>query len=156
MSQMIDAIDYCHKNNVIHRDIKPENILLGYNYELKISDFGWSVHAPSFRRKTICGTIDYLPPEMLEHREYDYSVDLWCLGVLAYEFLVGKPPFECVSSNETYQRIIEVRYSFPDYVSAEARDFIQKFLVHDPSRRMPLSEARKHIWITMHEKPKNQ
>lgn len=57
---------YCHSKHVIHRDIKPENLLLGMNGELKIADFGWSVHAPNSRRKTLCGTLDYLPPEMVQ------------------------------------------------------------------------------------------
>lgn len=57
---------YCHSKHVIHRDIKPENLLLGLNGELKIADFGWSVHAPHSRRKTLCGTLDYLPPEMVQ------------------------------------------------------------------------------------------
>ena len=64
------------------------------NGELKIGDFGWSVHAPGLRRKTLCGTLDYLPPEMVERKDHSEKVDHWALGVLAYEFLVGKPPFE--------------------------------------------------------------
>ena len=62
--------------------------------ELKIADFGWSVHAPNKRRTTMCGTFDYLPPEMVEGKEHDSNVDLWSLGVLMYEFLTGAPPFE--------------------------------------------------------------
>lgn len=84
----------------MHRDIKPENILIGINGELKIGDFGWSVHAPSNRRNTLCGTLDYLPPEMVENREHTDKVDLWALGVLTYEFLVGAPPFEDLSGHE--------------------------------------------------------
>ena len=64
---------------------------------IKLADFGWSVHAPSNRRETMCGTLDYLPPEMLarsNNKAYDNSVDIWSLGILAYEFVVGKPPFE--------------------------------------------------------------
>ena len=82
---------------MIHRDIKPENLLncLG---TLKLADFGWSVHAPSNRRQTMCGTLDYLPPEMLVRGKtantYDNKVDIWSVGILAYEFVVGKPPFE--------------------------------------------------------------
>lgn len=60
-----DALYYCHQNNVIHRDIKPENLLLTNNDDVKLADFGWSVHAPSMRRRTMCGTLDYLPPEMV-------------------------------------------------------------------------------------------
>jgi aurora kinase len=88
------ALRYCHTKHVIHRDIKPENLLLGLHGEVKIADFGWSVHAPNSRRRTLCGTIDYLPPEMVEGQDHDHAVDLWSLGVLTYEFLVGRPPFE--------------------------------------------------------------
>ncbi|KAK2549987.1 Aurora kinase A-A [Acropora cervicornis] len=69
--QLAQALKYCHAKKVIHRDIKPENLLLGIKGDLKIADFGWSVHAPSSRRTTICGTLDYLPPEMIEGREHD-------------------------------------------------------------------------------------
>ena len=62
--------------------------------DIKIADFGWSVHAPTSRRTTLCGTLDYLPPEMVEAREHDNTADVWSLGVLTYEFLVGSPPFE--------------------------------------------------------------
>lgn len=108
---MTDALSYLHKKHVIHRDIKPENLLLGVDGELKIGDFGWSVHAPGnrsvssslspvslltfrSRRTTLCGTLDYLPPEMVEGKPHTEKVDLWALGVLTYEFLVGVPPFE--------------------------------------------------------------
>ena len=65
---------YCHSKHVIHRDIKPENLLLGMKGELKIADFGWSVHAPNSRRKTLCGTLDYLPPEMVQVQLGDGSL----------------------------------------------------------------------------------
>lgn len=94
IDQMADALSYLHSKHVIHRDIKPENLLLGINGELKIGDFGWSVHAPGNRRMTMCGTLDYLPPEMVEQKEHNEKVDYWALGVLTYEFLIGNPPFE--------------------------------------------------------------
>lgn len=77
---MADALQYCHENHVIHRDIKPENLLLTLNGNIKLADFGWSVHAPSKQRRTMCGTLDYLPPEMVEHKKYGTYVDQWCLG----------------------------------------------------------------------------
>ena len=64
------AIQYCHSKHIIHRDIKPENILIGLKDTLKIADFGWAVHAPSSRRETFCGTLDYLPPEMVVNKKY--------------------------------------------------------------------------------------
>ncbi|KAK5714807.1 spindle assembly checkpoint kinase, partial [Elasticomyces elasticus] len=98
IAQMAAALKYLHKKHVMHRDIKPENILVGIHGEIKISDFGWSVHAPNNRRQTMCGTLDYLPPEMLiksnQESFYSEKVDLWSLGVLTYEFLVGEAPFE--------------------------------------------------------------
>jgi aurora kinase len=123
------ALAYLHRKHVIHRDIKPENILVSVTGEIKISDFGWSVHAPSQRRTTLCGTLDYLPPEMVEGRDHNEKVDLWSLGVLAYEFLVGNPPFEELSGyGATYKRIARVDLKIPDFVSAEARDLITKVL----------------------------
>jgi aurora kinase, other len=125
--QMSLALSYLHKKHVIHRDIKPENILISISGEIKISDFGWSVHAPSTRRTTLCGTLDYLPPEMVEGKDHNEKVDLWSLGVLAYEFLVGSPPFEELSGyGATYKRIARVDLKIPEFVTPEARDLIQK------------------------------
>ncbi|KAH9953122.1 kinase-like protein [Russula dissimulans] len=148
IDQMADALSYLHSKHVIHRDIKPENLLLGINGELKIGDFGWSVHAPSNRRTTLCGTLDYLPPEMVEGREHNEKVDYWALGVLTYEFIVGSPPFEEMSGyNATYKRIAKVDLRIPPKVSAEARDLIVNLLQYDPANRIPLSDVRRHPWI---------
>lgn len=152
---MIDALKYCHSKKVIHRDIKPENILLGYHGELKIADFGWSVHAPSSRRETMCGTPDYLPPEMILYKAYDEKVDLWCLGVLAYEFLCGKPPFEDKDFTACCHRILAVDYSFPEEYNVHeyAKDFISSLLKKIPSERMSLEQAEKHDWIANFKLP---
>ncbi|XP_066928080.1 aurora kinase C-like isoform X1 [Clytia hemisphaerica] len=147
IAQLADALEYCHSKKVIHRDIKPENLLLGMNGELKISDFGWSVHAPSSRRTTLCGTLDYLPPEMIDGKMHDEKVDLWSIGVLCYEFLVGKPPFETESHEETYKLISLVKFDYPSYVSAGARDLINKLLKKKPEDRLALKEVLKHPWI---------
>uniref|UniRef100_A0A914UZP0 Aurora kinase n=1 Tax=Plectus sambesii TaxID=2011161 RepID=A0A914UZP0_9BILA len=145
--QLADALKYCHAKKVIHRDIKPENLLLSLHGDLKIADFGWSVHAPSSRRSTVCGTLDYLPPEMIEEKEHDERVDQWSLGILLYEFLVGKPPFETASHTDTCRRIVACQYSFPEYVPEGPRDLIRKLLVRDPSRRASLDDVMTHPWV---------
>jgi len=147
ISDLAQALDYCHQKHVIHRDIKPENLLVGAHGEIKIADFGWSVHAPTSRRNTMCGTLDYLPPEMVEGREHDEQVDVWSLGVLLFEFLVGNPPFEAEGHNATYRRISRVDLRFPAGVPVDAQDLIRKLLRKDPRERMSLKLISKHPWV---------
>ncbi|PKS12682.1 hypothetical protein jhhlp_000890 [Lomentospora prolificans] len=153
IAQMASALRYLHRKHVIHRDIKPENILVGIHGEIKISDFGWSVHAPNSRRQTMCGTLDYLPPEMIKpgssDNSYNEKVDLWSLGVLTYEFLVGEAPFED-SQVMTQRRIVRCDMSIPSFVSPEARDLIKRLLVLDPEKRIPLEQVQTHPWIVKH------
>jgi len=148
ISDLSGAMKYCHSKHVIHRDIKPENLLLGAKNDVKIADFGWSVHAPTSRRNTLCGTLDYLPPEMVEGREHDEQVDTWALGVLLYEFLVGVPPFETESHSATYRRIQRVDIRWPNNgMPDDARDLIGKLLKKDPRQRLPLECIPKHPFV---------
>jgi len=141
------ALIYLHSKHVIHRDLKPENLLLGLWGEIKIADFGWSVRTKSQRRKTLCGTVDYLSPEMVQGQKYDSSVDIWGLGVLLYEFVVGQPPFEANTYKETYRRISQVEYDCPSWLSFEAKDLLSRLLVKEPWKRLPLDQVLKHPWI---------
>ncbi|XP_046287095.2 aurora kinase C [Marmota monax] len=152
MEELADALTYCHNNKVIHRDIKPENLLLGLMGEVKIADFGWSVHAPSLRRQTMCGTLDYLPPEIVEGRTYDEKVDLWCLGVLCYELLVRRPPFESPSQSETQRRILKVDVTFPPSMPEGAQDLVSKLLRYQPSERLPLAQVLEHPSVKAHSR----
>ena len=95
VKNVAEGIKYLHSHGIVHRDIKPENIVLS-NGVAKLCDFGWAAVCNE-RRRTYCGTFDYAAPEILEGSEYDMSVDLWCLGVLVYELLVGKAPFYHIS-----------------------------------------------------------
>lgn len=151
---LADALIYLHKRDVIHRDIKPENLLLGHDGELKIADFGWSVHSPQSMRTTICGTMDYLPPEMINGQKHDASVDLWSLGVLCYEMLVGRAPFNTThagSENDaTLENIAAARFTVPATVSGAAKHLMSRLMVVRPAGRLPLEQVMVHPWIIVH------
>ncbi|XP_027363062.1 serine/threonine-protein kinase Aurora-3-like [Abrus precatorius] len=148
MLSLTKALAYCHEKHVIHRDIKPENLLLDHEGRLKIADFGWSVQSSS-KRHTMCGTLDYLAPEMVESKAHDFAVDNWTLGILCYEFLYGAPPFEAESQADTFKRIMKVDLTFPSTpcVSLDAKNLISRLLVKDSSRRLSLQKIMEHPWI---------
>ncbi|KAM0675514.1 hypothetical protein GVAV_000880 [Gurleya vavrai] len=150
--QVSKALNYMHDNSVIHRDLKPENILIGADNKLKIADFGWAVRNIDRRRYTYCGTQEYLAPEMVNEKRHDNSIDLWCLGILCYEFLTGKTPFEESSRvlANIKEKILNLKYDFPDFVSDKARDFVRKLLVVEKEKRMCFNEIRRHPWIVLH------
>ncbi|KAL7718637.1 Aurora kinase [Entamoeba marina] len=132
------ALQYCHSQNCFHRDLKPENILIDHNDQVKLADFGWSVHTNT--------------KQIIQEKYYDGSIDLWCLGVLAYELSTGEPPFQSNSREETFRKACSLTYTFPPYLSAECRDFIKNLLQYDPSKRMSFDDCLKHPWITKHNK----
>ncbi|XP_066147968.1 aurora kinase B-like [Euwallacea fornicatus] len=145
--QVADGLEYCHQNNVIHRDIKPENLILTITGDVKVADFGWSVHTQSMNRKTMCGTLDYLAPEMVDGKRYKHFVDYWCLGILCYEFLHGYPPFESKEPNDTYKRIRNRDLKYERFITVGARDLIDRLVVIDGKERLNLKGVMTHPWI---------
>ena len=117
-----------------------------YNYT-QIHLIKQGVHAPDNRRMTMCGTLDYIPPEMIEKKKHDPTVDVWALGVLMYEFLCGQPPFESTQQRSTFEKIKNVKFTFPGHVSTEARDLIRKLLNKDPKQRLSLKDLPNHPFI---------
>ncbi|KAF6070877.1 Protein kinase domain family protein [Candida albicans] len=150
--QITQALIFLHQRGIIHRDLKPENIMVSLDNQLKLSDFGWSKKQKQ-KRLTICGTLDYLPPEMIESKSHDFSVDIWALGILCYELLVGKPPFEAINRNITYEKIAKVDIKYPSNLDVDAIDLISKLVVKDPNKRLSLKEVLNHNWI-IKNKPK--
>ena len=98
----------------------------------------------------MCGTLDYLPPEMVKpgKQEYGNSVDIWSVGILAFEFVTGRPPFETGSSRQTHERIRQLSFTFPDFVSLEFSRFVSICLKSESSERATLEELMAHPWIT--------
>ena len=147
VAQLAEALLYLHQHHIIHRDIKPENILLDHNNDIKLADFGWSVHDPNNRRKTSCGTPEYFPPEIVSRQQYDSSADLWCLGIFCYELLVGVTPFAHKEQKQVYQKIAAMKYEIPAEVPAEAKDLIERLLVREGSRRLALHRVVQHEFL---------
>ncbi|EOB14162.1 Serine/threonine-protein kinase ark1 [Nosema bombycis CQ1] len=152
--QMIEALMYLQENEILHRDIKPENLLIGSDGLLKIADFGWAVKNVDKKRHTLCGTLEYLPPEMVRSKGHDHTCDLWSLGVLTYEFLQGKPPFEIhPRSLSAARRFIGVKHLVkPEKMSVIAFDFINSLLTESKSERMSLENSMSHPFILKYRK----
>eukprot|EP00906_Rhabdomonas_costata_P005595 RCo008359 len=148
------ALQYLHLRGVLHRDIKPENLLLDSQGNIKLADFGSCARLQSDaeRRSTVCGTLDYLPPEMLaaddSRVQYSSKADMWCIGVLLFELVVGRPPFQAPGFPATVQRIQRGEFEIPPWVSPSASDLIRKLLTKDEAQRMGVEQLLNHPWVT--------
>ena len=147
--QIIKALKYLHSHRVIHRDLKLGNLFISEKMEIKVGDFGLAtkLEFDGERKRTVCGTPNYIAPEILEGKAgHSYEVDVWSLGVIMYTLIIGKPPFETNNVKETYKRIKNGNYSFPEsaIISEPAKDLIQNILVLDPHKRPKLDEILEH------------
>ena len=146
--QAVLAIKTCHSNNIIHRDIKPENFVLTSGSVVKLIDFGWSAPCDqSSRRNTLCGTLDYLAPELVLSKPYSFAIDIWCLGVLLFELLTGSPPFEDDDMLVTKLNIKYVSYTLPEFLTDKVKNLIGNILKFDPLARLTLDQILNHEWV---------
>ena len=151
MKEIISAVKYMHTRvpPIIHRDIKPENILIDNDGKCKLADFGWSnFYYGKKDREFYCGTPEYLAPEMVNKCGHDKSVDIWALGVLLFEMLAGRTPFNLIGNdNELYNSIKKVDINWPDDFPKLAKDLISKILCINPKDRLSLDEIINHQWF---------
>ena len=138
ISEIVLALEFLHNKHMLYRDLKPENILLGSDGHIKLTDFGLSKIFNQKKQKayTICGTPQYLAPEILSDDGYDKTIDWWSLGCVMYEMLVGKAPFRIPKGAYLSAEIYKKKISIPDFVTQEARDLISQLLVPNPKKRL--------------------
>ena len=136
--EIVLALEELHANNMVYRDLKPENILLDAKGHVKLIDFGLSKIFDTENDKafTICGTPQYLAPEILEKKGYNKAVDWWSLGCVMYEMLTGRLPFAIKRGGkinlDTYKRPVK----YPESLKNDTKDFLQQLLINNPDDRL--------------------
>ena len=135
------SIHYLHRKEIAHRDIKPENLLIDSNFRIKLCDFGWSnVINKKTVRKSVCGTYEYMPPEVVNEKPQTLKADLWSLGILLYEMLHGKAPFRANSLNEIKNKIEKQQIYLNTNLKKETKDIVKLLLRRDSTQRCTAEE----------------
>uniref|UniRef100_A0A0G4FDF9 Protein kinase domain-containing protein n=1 Tax=Chromera velia CCMP2878 TaxID=1169474 RepID=A0A0G4FDF9_9ALVE len=149
--QVACIFEYLHKKNLIYRDLKPENILLDAKGYVKLTDFGFAKHV-EYRTYTLCGTPEYIAPEVLLNKGHNKAVDWWTLGVFIFEATVGYPPFVDEEPLGIYQKILSGRVLFPKFFDRHAKDLVRSLLTADSGKRLgsgtaAADEVKIHRWF---------
>uniref|UniRef100_A0A8D3BSI3 Serine/threonine-protein kinase PLK n=1 Tax=Scophthalmus maximus TaxID=52904 RepID=A0A8D3BSI3_SCOMX len=150
LRQIVSGLKYLHEQEILHRDLKLGNFFVSEAMELKVGDFGLAakLEPAGNRRKTICGTPNYLSPEVLNKQGHGCESDIWALGCVMYTMLLGRPPFETTNLKETYRCIREARYSLPSSLSPQAKQLIASLLAKIPEDRPNLYHILRHDFFT--------
>ena len=135
IAHIITIFEYLHSKNIVYRDLKPENILINKNGYLKLTDFGFAKQLENEKTYTLCGTPEYLAPEIILNKGHGKAVDWWTLGILLYEMLVGIDPFSDDDPMKTYQKILKGKINFPKTINKDAKSLIKHLLTQDTSKR---------------------
>ncbi|XP_025421744.1 serine/threonine-protein kinase SIK3-like isoform X3 [Sipha flava] len=153
--QIVEAVSYCHNNNIVHRDLKAENLLLDANNNIKLADFGFSNHFYEGKLlSTWCGSPPYAAPELFQGLEYDGpKADIWSLGVVLYVLVCGSLPFDGHTLKVLRANILSGMFRVPYFMSAACEHLIRHMLVIEPEKRLSLNQIESHKWIKQFSEP---
>ncbi|XP_034530403.1 serine/threonine-protein kinase PLK4 [Notolabrus celidotus] len=150
MHQIVKGMLYLHTHGILHRDLTLSNLLLTSNMNIKIADFGLATQLklPNEKHFTMCGTPNYISPEVATRSAHGLESDVWSLGCMFYAFLMGRPPFDTDTVKHTLSKVVLGEYDMPSHVSLEAQDLIHQLLQRDPAHRPSLSAVLDHPFMT--------
>ncbi|XP_037602263.1 serine/threonine-protein kinase PLK4 isoform X2 [Sebastes umbrosus] len=150
MHQIVKGMLYLHTHGILHRDLTLSNLLLTSNMNIKIADFGLATQLklPNEKHFTMCGTPNYISPEVATRSAHGLESDVWSLGCMFYAFLMGRPPFDTDTVKNTLSKVVLGEYDMPGHVSLEAQDLIHQLLRRDPAQRPSLSAVLDHPFMT--------
>jgi len=149
---MVLVIEHLHERDIIYRDLKPENVLIDAQGYIRVADFGLSRKGVKgdFEAQSICGTPEYLAPEIVFKMGHGKPVDWWTLGSILYELLVGLPPFYSANKKELFEKIKFGKVNYPPHLSDSCVDFLRSMLLKNPKRRLGAKgskEVKEHPWF---------
>ncbi|XP_072480683.1 serine/threonine-protein kinase PLK4 isoform X1 [Notamacropus eugenii] len=149
MHQIITGMLYLHSHGILHRDLTLSNLLLTRNMNVKIADFGLATQLkmPNEKHYTLCGTPNYISPEVATRSAHGLESDIWSLGCMFYTLLIGRPPFDTDTVKSTLNKVVLADYEMPTFLSQEAQDLIHQLLRRNPAERLSLSSVLDHPFM---------
>ncbi|KAI3454572.1 hypothetical protein Pfo_011235 [Paulownia fortunei] len=152
-AEIVSAVSHLHKSGIVHRDLKPENILMDADGHVMLTDFGLAKEIDeSSRSNSMCGTTEYMAPEILQSKGHNKNADWWSIGILLYEMLSGQPPFTHSNRKKLQEKIINEKLKLPPRLSSEAHSLLKGLLQKDPLKRLGsgpkgAEEIKSHKWF---------
>lgn len=158
MHQIIAGMLYLHSHGILHRDLTLSNLLLTRNMNIKIADFGLATQLkmPHEKHYTLCGTPNYISPEIATRSAHGLESDVWSLGCMFYTLLIGRPPFDTDTVKNTLNKVVLADYDVPAFLSQDAKDLICQLLRRNPADRLSLSSVLDHPFMSCHCSPKSK
>lgn len=147
-AQIYMAMEYLHSKDILYRDLKPENVLIDSEGYIRITDFGLAkTGVTENNAKTICGTPEYFPPEILMKKPYGKPMDWWTFGAVIFEMVSGLPPFYSKDKKTSFEKIVYSKLEFPNYFSKELQSLLNGLFIKDPAKRLGANHIKSHPWF---------